>query len=146
MKKWLPLIARVLLGFVFFGSGLFAFISKFAFPPDLPENLKTFTLGLQASGYFMPFLKGTELVCGLLLMTGMFVPLALVVLAPIILNILLTHIFLAPSGVPLALILCALEAYLAFFVSPYKEIIRPLFRRSNRVAIGAKSTGLQSTS
>lgn len=126
--KWLPMIARVLLGLVFFGSGIFGFISHFAFPPDLPANLLEFVKGLTASSYFLPFLKGTEIVCGAMLLSGRFVPLALVVLAPIIINIVLTHLFLAPSGLPLALVIAALEVYLAFFANPYKQIVRQIFR------------------
>ena len=128
--KMLPTIARVLFGLVFLGSGVFGFVSHFAFPPDLPENLKTFVHGLAASVYFMPFLKGTEIVCGLFLITGAFVPLALVVLAPIILNIFLIHLFLEPSGLPMATVLGALEIYLAFFASPYKESVGRIFRRA----------------
>jgi uncharacterized membrane protein YphA (DoxX/SURF4 family) len=136
--KWLPTIARVLLGLIFFASGVFAFVSHFAFPPDLPENFGTFVKGMAASGYFMPFLKGTEMACGLLLISGAFVPLALIVLAPILINIVLTHAFLAPAGLPLALILCALEVYLAFFASPYKEVVRQIFRCPMREAQLAK--------
>ena len=132
MKKWLPIIARVLMGFVFVASGIFAFASGFALPPELPENLRTFTTGLAASIYFMPFLKGTEIVCGLMLMSGYYVPLALVVLAPVIINIFLTHLFLAPEGLILATIFVVIEIYLAFFVSPYKEPIRQLFRNPKR--------------
>jgi uncharacterized membrane protein YphA (DoxX/SURF4 family) len=134
MKKWLPLIARILLGLVFVASGVMAFATKFAIPPNLPENLAAFSKGLAASTYFMPLLKGTEALCGLLLLSGAFVPLALVVLAPIILNITLTNIFLVPSGVPLAAVLIFLEIYLAFFASPYKNVIRPLFRSNKKTA------------
>jgi putative oxidoreductase len=126
--KWLPMIARILLGLIFFGSGVFGFISHFAFPPDLPANLLAFVKGLVASTYFMPFLKSTEIICGLMLLTGVYVPLALIVLAPIVINIFLTHLFLAPSGVPLAVIIGSLEIYLSFFASPYKEIVMQIFR------------------
>lgn len=139
--KWFPTIARVLLGLIFLGSGLFGFISHFAFPPDIPERLHTFVTGLAASIYFLPFLKGTELTCGILLVTGAFVPLALTVLAPIILNIFLTHLFLAPSGVPLALVIGALEIYLAFFASPYKEVVRQIFRCPMKEARDLKKLG-----
>lgn len=98
-------------------------------PEDLPENLELFNRGLAASQYFFTLLKITELVSGLFLLSGFFVPLALVMLAPIILNIFLTHLFLAPSGVPLALILGGVEIYLAFFAWPYRDVIRPLFQK-----------------
>lgn len=129
MKKKLPLIARILLGLLFTATGLIGLLNLVPPPPDLPENLKTFNQGLMASVYFMPFLKGVETICGLLLLSGMFVPLALVVLAPIVINIFLVHTFMAPSGLPLALIVGLLLIYLSFFAEPYASTIRPLFRR-----------------
>lgn len=130
--RYIPIIARVLLGFVFFGSGLAGLLNLIPPPANLPEKLQTFMAGLMATTYFFPLLKGTETICGLLLMTGAFVPLALVVLAPITLNILLTHAFLAPDGVILAVVMLVLHLYLALFASPYKEHILPLFRARMR--------------
>jgi hypothetical protein len=57
--------------------------------------------GLVASGYFFPLLFGTYTITGAVLLTGRFVPLALTVLAPVIVNIVAVHLFLAPSGFPL---------------------------------------------
>lgn len=131
MRK-LPLIARILLGLVFFASGLAGLLNLAPPPADLPESLKTFMAGMMATKYFFPLLKGAEAVCGLMLLSGQFVPLALVVLAPIVLNIFLTHLFLAPSGLPVAVLIGVLEVYLAFFASPYKEAIRPIFARKPR--------------
>jgi uncharacterized membrane protein YphA (DoxX/SURF4 family) len=132
MKGKLPLIARLLLGLVFCFGGITGllnlFMNLFPMPPDLPEQLQVFNKGLAASGYFMPLLKLTETICGLFLLTGFYVPLALVILAPIVLNIFLTHLFLAPGGVPLAAIIGLLLVYLAFFAKPYSQPIRNLFR------------------
>ena len=129
MKTKLPLIARILLGFVFFAAGLTGLLNLVPTPPDLPEALVTFNTGLAASVYFFPLLKLTETICGLLLLSGMFVPLALVVLAPIVLNIFLVHAFLAPSGLPLAIVCGLLTVYLAFFAQPYSNTVKQLFRR-----------------
>jgi len=129
MKAKLPLVARLLLGFVFFAAGLAGLLNLMPVPPNLPERLVTFNTGLMASGYFMPLLKSTEVVCGLMLLTGQFVPLALIVLAPVVLNIFLVHAFLEPSGLPLALILGLLLTYLAFFAPPYAPTIRQILRR-----------------
>ena len=128
MKAKLPLIARILFGFVFFASGLAGLLNLVPPPADLPEKLLTFFNGLMASGYFMHLLKATETICGLLLLSGYFVPLALVILAPITLNILCVHAFLQPSGIPLAVLLVALQIYLSFFAEPYSQKIRALFR------------------
>ena len=129
MKTWMPVIARVLLGLIFFVFGLMGLLQLVPPPPDMPEKLKTFTDGLAASTYFMPFLKSTEVVCGLLLLSGFFVPLALVVLAPIVLNIFLVHAFMAPNGLPLAVVIGLLMIYLSFFAPPYAPTIKSLFRK-----------------
>lgn len=129
MKAKLPLIARLLLGFVFFAGGLTGLLNLFPPPPDLPEKLQAFNTGLMATGYFMPFLKATETLCGLALLTGFFVPLALVILAPITIHIFLVHVFLAPEGLPVAIIVGLLMVYLSFFAKPYSERIKPLFRK-----------------
>ncbi len=123
----MPLIARILMGLVFLGAGLAGLLNAAPPPDDLPENLKAFTAGMMATGYLFPLVKGTEALCGALLLSGFFVPLALVVLAPIVLNIFLTHAFMAPSGLPLAIALVVIEIYLVFF-SPYGAKIRPLFK------------------
>lgn len=127
MKVYIPVIARVLLGFVFFAGGVAGLLNLVPMPDNLPADMMTFNQGLMASKYFMPFLKAVEAVCGLMLLTGFFVPLALVILAPIVIHIFLVHAFLEPSGLPLAIILGILTAYLAFFAQPYAAKIRSLF-------------------
>lgn len=109
----LPTIARVLLGLAFFVFGLNGFLNFMPHPP-LPDAANRLLGGLAASGYFFPLLKGTETLCGALLIVGAFVPLALTVLAPILVNILAFHIFLAPAGLSLPMVLVALEVYLAW--------------------------------
>lgn len=128
MKK-ITLVARLLLGLVFFVFGLAGLFNLMPPPKDLPENMEAFMKGMMATGYFFPLLKGTEIAAGALLLAGTFVPLALVALAPIVLNILLVHVFLAPEGMIVAVVIALLEIYLAFFARPYRDTIRLLFRR-----------------
>ena len=124
MKK-ATLIARGLLGLVFLGSGIAFFLTT---PPPQEGAMGDFFKGMMATGYFFYLLKGTEIVCGLLLLSGRFVPLALVALAPVILNIFLVHTFLMPQGLAIALVLGALEIYLGFFSEEYSPTIKQLFR------------------
>lgn len=128
-KEKMPLIARVLLGLLFFAAGLAGLLGAGEPPPDLPERMKTFNAGLMASGYFMTLLKLTETICGLMLISGFFVPLALVILAPIVLNIVLVHAFMAPATGAPGLIAGLLMVYLAFFSKPYSPPIKQLFRK-----------------
>lgn len=77
-----------------------------------------------ASGYFFPLLKGTEVISGLLLLSNRFVPLALTMLAPIVVNIVAFHAFLAPAGLGLAGLVLALEVYLAWaYRAAYRSVI-----------------------
>lgn len=128
MKAKLPLIARIVFGFIMFASGLVGLFNLVPPPPDLPEHLVTFMNGLMATGYFMVLLKLTETVCGLMILSGFFVPLALVILAPVVLNIFLVHAFMAPSGLPLAIVLGIIMIYLSFF-TPYSGPIKQLFKK-----------------
>lgn len=124
----LPLIARILLGLIFFVFGLNGFLNFIPAPENIPERMQTVMSGFMAMGYFFTLLKGTEVVCGFLLLLGAYVPLALVMLAPIVLNILLTHVFVSTEGLPMAVVIVLLEGYLAFFAKPYSDIVKQIFR------------------
>ena len=110
----LPAVARVLLGLIFTVFGLNGFLHFIPQPPMHPGPMMDFFMGLMGTGYFFPLLKGTEVAAGLLLLANRFVPLALTVLAPIVVNIVAVHTFLAPAGLPLAVVVLALEVYLAW--------------------------------
>ena len=81
-------ISRYLLGLIFFVFGLNGFLQFLPAPP-LPESALAFIGGLASAPYFFPVLKGTEVITGLLLLTGIAAPVALVILAPISLQIFL---------------------------------------------------------
>lgn len=104
--KAIVIIARVLLGlgFVVFGSN--AFLQFIHAPP--PEGLAAdFTKALFVSHYFYA-IAVLQIVGGAILLIGRFVPLGLTLLGPVIVNILLFHIFLEPKGLPVAIVFAAL--------------------------------------
>jgi uncharacterized membrane protein YphA (DoxX/SURF4 family) len=111
-----PTIARVLLGLMFFVFGLNGFLNFIPQPPkeSMPAAIVAFTEAMMATGYFLKLVKGTEMLVGALLLLNRFVPLALTVLAPIIVNIVAIHAFLAPSGLGMAIVILGLELYLAW--------------------------------
>jgi uncharacterized membrane protein YphA (DoxX/SURF4 family) len=123
--RFFPVIARVLLGLMFFVFGLNGFFFFIPQPPpeQFPKALADFSAAMINTGFLFKLVKGTEVVCGLLLLLNRFVPLALVLLAPVIVNIVLVHAFLAPSGVGMGLVILALELYLAW---SYRSAFRPL--------------------
>jgi len=116
-------IARVLLGLIYLVFGLNFFLH---FLPNQAPTAKAagFVTGLFQSEYFFPFLKAIEVVAGILLIARYYVPLLLVVLMPISLNILLFHAFLAPSGIPLSVVIVGLQLFLAWqYRDYYKQLI-----------------------
>jgi putative oxidoreductase len=119
------IIVRTFLGLLFVFSSVVYFLMVMGIVPTPPMEgpMKTFNEGLAASGYFFTLLKITELVCGILLLTGRFVPLALVILAPIIINIFLVHLFIAPEGVWIGIAMILAGIFLAFC---YRDAFKPL--------------------
>ena len=120
-----PAVGRIGLGLIFFVFGLNGFLHFLPNPPPPGGPALAFMGGLAATGYFFPLLKGVEVASGLLLLTNRFVPLALTLLAPIIVNIVAFHALLAPSGIVLALAILAAELYLAW---SYRAAFRPMLR------------------
>jgi uncharacterized membrane protein YphA (DoxX/SURF4 family) len=129
MQNKLTLTARLLMGLIFVVFGLNGFLNFIPMPP-LPEAADSFMGGLAGSGYFFPVLKVCEVIAGLLLLSGAFVPFAIILLAPIIVQIFLFHAFLAPggTGMVMPILLVALEVYLGFFSKPYSDITKQIFR------------------
>jgi len=117
------IIVRSLLGLMFLFSSISYFFDLIPMP-QLTGPMKVFTEGLAASGYIVTLVKGIELICGLLFITGRFVPLAAVVIFPIVVNIVLVHVFLAPEGLPVALFVLLSNLFLAFV---YRSHYRGLF-------------------
>src|SRR6185503_597893 len=90
--RFFPPIARILLGLAFFAAGLMGLIMMITKQPDSsPENLKAINAALAAAGY-MYVVMVTMLVVGVLLLINRFVPLALALIAPILVGILTYHI------------------------------------------------------
>ncbi len=120
--KIAAIIVRTLIGLLFIFASVSFFISSA--PEGLQGNMKTFFEGLAASGYFFTLLKITELVCGIAFVTGRYVPHAAVILAPVIVNILLVHIFLERSGLPIAVAVFIGHIFLGYY---YRKSFAPLF-------------------
>jgi uncharacterized membrane protein YphA (DoxX/SURF4 family) len=124
--KAAALVARLLLGLIFTVFGLNGFLH---FIPNIqmPAPAVAFFVGLAKTGYMLPLLFAIQVVGGVLLLIGRFVPLALALLAPVVVNIVLFHAFLAPGGLPLAIIVVLLELYLAW---KHRDAFAPMLRAS----------------
>jgi hypothetical protein len=123
--RHLPTVARLLLGLTFFGSGLAGLLMAppAVTSPPMPEGLVALFNGMAKSGYLLQLLKVTETAAGLMLLSNRFVPLALTILAPLVVNIVAVHLVLERSGLPVAAVVLALQLYLAW---TYRAVFRPM--------------------
>lgn len=116
-------VVRSLLGLLLLFASVTYFLNLIP-QPELRGNMKLFNDGLNASGYLVPLLKSVELICGILFLSGRFVPLATVLIFPITVNVVFVHSVLDPAGLPVALFLLASNLFLAYACRSH---YRPLF-------------------
>eukprot|EP01047_Picozoa_sp_COSAG01_P021929 COSAG01_NODE_1288_length_10887_cov_324.284761_4_plen_128_part_00 len=109
--KNIKIASRLLLGLIFFVFGSNGFLEFFPVVDGLNPKALSFITSLQ-NVYLFKLIKSLEIICGILLLSGQFIPLALTCLAPIILNILLFHIFLEPGEILIASAITLLEIIL----------------------------------
>ena len=123
--KIATIIARVLLGlmFVVFGSNIF--LHFIPMPPQKPSLATDFSKALMESHYV--YVVGfLQVAGGLLLLIGRYVPLGLTLLGPVIVNILLFHIFLDRSGLPIAIVVSVLALFLLWrYRSNFAGLVKP---------------------
>ncbi len=118
-------IVRTLMGLLFLFASIVVLFNLVQ-PPPMTGVPKTFNDGLLSVGYFFPVLKVTELLCGLAFVSGYFVPLATIVIAPIIIHIFLYHLLIDTSGLPVAIFLVLANAFVAYYYrSAYAPLLRP---------------------
>src|SRR5277367_704937 len=110
------LIARILLGLVFLVFGLNDFFHFMPQPP-IPGDAGTLATLMYQHGW-ITFHGVLYVIAGVLLLVGRYVPVALVILGPILVNILLFHLTLAPSGFAPGLVCAALEVFLIYAYWP----------------------------
>jgi putative oxidoreductase len=123
MKK-VEVGARIIFGLLWVVFGLNFFFHFLPVPPPA-EKAGAFLGAMFQTGYFFPFVKITEIAVGLMLLTNRFVPLALIIIAPVTLNIFLVHAMLDPAGVGLSVVLMILNIFLGFrYLDSYKELLK----------------------
>ena len=122
--RYFPVVARILLGLPLFASGFFGLLNLTPQPTTpLAEGAMAFADALVKSGYMLQLIFITQLIVGLLLLINRFVPLALVLFAPFIVNAMAFHTFLEHTGLPFAAVFLLLELYLAWQYRKYFESV-----------------------
>ncbi|HEX5661219.1 MAG TPA: DoxX family protein [Polyangiales bacterium] len=119
-----PTAARILLGLAFTVFGANFFLHFIPQPPMAPGPAVDLAMALSSS-YVMALVKTFEVIAGLMLLSNRFVPLALALLAPIVVGIVGFHLTLAPATGGAGYLVLALELYLAW---AYREAFKPMLQ------------------
>ena len=109
-------IARYLAGVIFLVFGLNGFLNFIPLPP--PGGIAGQFMGALYASHYLWVIFAFQLAAGMLLLVNRYVPFAIAVLAPVIVNILSFHILMAPNGLPLALFVAVLWAVIFLDVRP----------------------------
>ena len=109
-------IARYLAGVIFLVMGLNGFLNFIPFPP--PTGVAAQFMGALYVSHYLWVIFAFQVVGGLLLLVDRYVPLAVALLAPVLVNILTFHVLMAPAGLPMALFVAILWTVIFIQVRP----------------------------
>ena len=111
MKNKVLFVVCLLFGLLFINSGLNKFFNYMPMPEDMPESMMNLMAAFKEIGWLMPLVGLTEIVGGVLIIPTKFRALGAIIILPIMIGILLTHIVNEPSGLILAVILFAINIW-----------------------------------
>jgi uncharacterized membrane protein YphA (DoxX/SURF4 family) len=111
MKKKILFVISLLFGLMFINSGLNKFFNYMPPPDNLPEKMMKVMEAFMTIVWLMPLIAVAEIVGGILFITNKYRALGAIIIFPVMVGIVLTHITLAPSGLPIALVLFAINIW-----------------------------------
>ena len=135
--KIATIISRSLLGLVFLTFGANKFLNFLPAPPV--TGMAAQFMGAMFATHYIWVVAASEVVGGLLLLTGRYAPLGLTLVGPVVVNILAFHTFIAPSGLPVALVVSALALFLLWsYRENFSGLVKPAFVVSPKASIDQK--------
>jgi putative oxidoreductase len=111
MKKKVLFGVSLLFGLMFINAGLNKFFNYMPVPKDLPENMIKLMTAFMQITWLMPLIAVAEILGGILFITNKYRALGAIIIIPVMVGITLTHIINAPSGLPIALVLLAINLW-----------------------------------
>ena len=114
MKNKILFVVSLLFGLMFINAGLNKFFNYMPMPEDMPESMQKVMAAFSEITWLMPLVGVAEVVGGILFIIPKYRALGAVVVFPVMIGILLTNIFNAPSGLPIALVLLAINLWVIY--------------------------------
>ena len=114
MKNKILFIVSLLFGLMFINSGLNKFFNYIPIPADLPEKLLYAMKALMEISWLLPLIAVFEIIGGTLFIFSKTRALGAIIILPINIGIFLTHLLIAPSGLPIAIVLMLINVWVIF--------------------------------
>jgi len=125
MRKKILFVLSLLFGLMFINAGLNIFFNYIPPPADTPEDVMQMFAGMMQVGWLIPLLGAVQVLGGILVIIPRFSALGAVIISPVVAGIMLTHLTIAPEGLPGAL---ALFVILIWLIVENKEKYLPMIR------------------
>jgi len=126
MKSKILFVLCLLTGLMFINAGLDKFLHYMPMPKEMPEKMVKVGKAFMEIGWLMPLVGAAEILGGLLLIIPITRALGAIVLVPVLTGILLANISMAPSGLPIALVLIAIVLWV---IIDNREKYLPMIRK-----------------
>jgi uncharacterized membrane protein YphA (DoxX/SURF4 family) len=114
MKNKILFVVCLLFGLMFINAGLNKFFNYMPVPDDIPESMKRVMGAFMEIKWLMPLIGFAEVLGGVLIIIPKVRALGAIIIFPVMIGIVLTHLILEPSGLPIALILFAINLWVIF--------------------------------
>ncbi len=114
MKRKILFVVCLLFGLMFINAGLNKFLNYMPAPKDMPESMMKLMTAFKQISWLMPLVGIIEIIGGILFIIPKYRALGAIIILPVMIGILLTNIFNAPSGLPIALVLLAINLWVIF--------------------------------
>ena len=125
MKKKILFIVSLLFGLMFINSGLNKFFHYMPMPKTIPEGLLTIITAFMSIKWLMPLIAVAEITGGILVITNKYRALGAIIIFPVMIGVVLTHIFNDQSGLVLALVLFIINIWV---IVENREKYMPMIR------------------
>jgi len=121
MKNKILFVVCLLFGLMFINAGLNKFFNYMPMPKDMPSSMQKLMAAFMQIGWLIPLVAVVEVVGGVLVIFNKYRALGAIIILPVMVGILLVNIFSAPSGLPLALVLLAINLWM--IIDNYKKYL-----------------------
>lgn len=111
MKQKITFIICLLFGLMFVNAGLNKFFNYIPVPEDLPEKVAKMGAAFMEIGWLYPLIAVAEIVGGIFFIVPRLRPLGAIIIFPVMIGIVLTHLIVAPAGLPVALVLFVINIW-----------------------------------